>query len=232
MRSRLPGRYVPLNPVVLSSTISCPNRSIPHGVGSFAVGGNSDLLESVARLWISSDDIVVDVTYGRGVFWRKLPGLPHHRFDLLNGDDLRKLPLDDESVDVLVLDPPYRPTHGSSSPRFDENGMMTRYGNGTQNLDSINDVLDLYTDGIIEAMRVLRIDGRLLVKCQDMSYSNRLHLVTLDVLRATIEAGFHFADQFILGGGSGLKSPSWINQERARRTHSVLWVVVKLGDDL
>ena len=39
-----------------------------------------------------------------------------------------------------------------------------------------------------------------MVKTQDMSYSNRLHMVTLDVMRIMIEAGFDIADQFILVG--------------------------------
>ncbi len=64
-----------------------------------------------------------------------------------------------------------------------------------------------------------------MVKTQDMSYSNRLHMVTLDVMRIMIEAGFDIADQFILVGNAG-PARTEQRQERAARSHSILWIGV------
>lgn len=188
---------------------------------SAVTGNNADLLAAVTRLWITPGDVVVDATYGRGAFWTKTPSLPTYAFDAKTGHDLRALPLPDASVDVLALDPPYRPTHGSKS--FG-NVLADAYALGTTNLDTINDVLALYRDGIQEAARVLRNGGRILVKTQDISYANRLHLVSLDVLRLLTDCGFALADQFVLTNSTRLGSTKWVRQERARRSHSVLWV--------
>ena len=220
-------KYSPIDPVALGSKTPCPNP-VSHGspVTSALVGNNAALFAQVARLWIADGDVVVDATYGRGAFWKELPGLPTHGYDLATGTDLRDLPHEDASVDVLVLDPPYRPTHGSK--KFaGSNALPRAYGLGEQKLDTINDVLDLYRGGMAEAYRVLRPGGRIMVKCQDISYGNRLHLVSLDVLRDMRGAGFEMADQFILVNTVRLPSSQWVTQERARRSHSVLWVGVK-----
>lgn len=220
----LRGRYMPLDPVALS-TNSVGVRSGPFCVSAI-VGDNAALMENVARLWICETDTVVDVTFGRGVFWRRLAGLPHHAHDIAkDGVDCRDTPHRSGSVDVVAFDPPYRPTHGSRG--FGENGLAGAYQVGGESLDTINDVVALYAAGLAEAARILRTGGRVLVKCQDMSYANRLHLVTLDVLRALNECGFDLADQFVLVNGGNLRSPKWRQQQRARRTHSVLWVGVK-----
>jgi hypothetical protein len=226
------GRYTPVDPVALSSTFAAPNHN-PHGSDLFGakvavsgiVGDNSELMADVAKLWILNGDVVADVTWGKGVFWRKLDGMPTIKHDLrLDGVDCRKLPEEDANVDVLVLDPPYRPSHGGELP--EGHGLETAYAlNGT--LDTMNDVLDLYRAGLREAARVVKHGGRVLVKCQDMSYGHRLHLVSLDVLREMVTAGFEMADQFVLVNTSQLGSGQWEKQERARRSHSVLWVGVR-----
>lgn len=218
------GRFTPTDPVALGSSVPCPNASLhADPVLSAVVGDNAELFAQVARLWITNGDVVVDATYGKGVFWRSLPGVLTHRFDLVTGDDLRALPLDSESADVLVLDPPYRPTHGSKG-RY---GLADDFGLGTTALDTIDDVIGLYRDGIIEAGRVLRPGGRLMVKCQDLSYNHRLHLVSLDVLRLIRGTGFDLADQFILVNKARMPSSVWAKQERARRAHSVLWIAIR-----
>lgn len=218
--------YAPDQPVARGSRVPCPNRE-SHGspVGSAVVGRNADLLAEVVRLWVASEDRVLDVTYGKGAFWRKADRQPDAHHDLAqDGVDLRCLPYGPGEWDVLVLDPPYRPSHGSTHP---PGTVMDHYGLGTVALDTMNDVLDLYAKGIVEAYRVLAKRGRLLVKCQDMSYQSKLHLATLDVLRHATNVGFELADQFILVNKTRAKSPKWVRQERARRTHSVLWVLVK-----
>jgi hypothetical protein len=93
-------------------------------------------------------------------------------------------------------------------------------------LQTINDVLGFYEAGIAECARVLVPGGRLLVKCQDMTYNRRLHLVSLDVLRLMIAAGVDLADQLLLVNKSRMPQRTE-RQQRAHRAHSYLWVGVK-----
>ena len=228
------GKYAPINPVALSTDRTAPNKTM-HGKGisrSGVAGDNAELLENVAKLWIRPNDVVADVTYGRGAFWTNLPALPTHKHDVkTDGVDCRNLPHGDATLDVVVIDPPYRPTHGSKN--FGQNnGLAAAYALGGTELDTINDVLALYGAALKEAGRVVKPGGRVLVKCQDLSYGHRLHLVTLDVLRLMIDAGFDFADQYVLVNGTQLGSGQWERQERARRSHSILWVGVRLGEQV
>lgn len=212
------GRYSPINPVCLGTVVPCPG-AVNRPVRSALTGSNSDLIAEASLLWIVDDDLVLDATYGQGAFWTLYPPRRLIAHDIkTDGVDFRNLPEKDDTIDVMVLDPPYRPSHGSESAEH----YADAYGL-TIAIDTINDVLALYEAGIREAWRVLRPGGRILVKCQDMSYSGRLHLVHLDVLRLILDAGFDFADEFILVGGGG-PTRTEHRQDRARRCHSVLWV--------
>jgi hypothetical protein len=70
---------------------------------------NAELIAEVARLYLRPGMRVADVTYGRGVFWRKVDTsvLDFHATDLSDGVDFRNLPYADDSLDLVVLDPPY-----------------------------------------------------------------------------------------------------------------------------
>lgn len=236
------GKYVPKDPVVRGSAAHAPVTDVTEQglVLSGIVGDNRELIAQARRLWIAPTDTVADVTWGRGAFWPKHIGekdQPQFRYDLATmpeSVDCRELPNADASLDVVVFDPPYRPGHGGN-----QDGFYTHYGLAGSGLDSMNDVLDLYRDGIREAFRVLRVGGRVLVKCQDMTYSERLHLVHLDVIRQMQEAGFQFVDMFVLVNINRRRQsstdhdpeteavPPAVRQHRARRSHSYLLVGIK-----
>lgn len=193
--------------------------SAAQPVLSAVVGRNGDLMADVCRMWISPTDTVLDATYGKGLMWRGAGREPDIRHDLaLDGVDLRALPEADSSVDVVVLDPPYRPHFGGTSTR-----MHDRYG--LQHVESIEDVLSLYRQGIHEASRVLRPGGRLLTKCADMTLSNRLRLVHVDILSMLPGASLELSDMFVLVNRDRI--PGRGLQRRARRAHSYLMVAVQ-----
>lgn len=212
------GRYSPVDPVACGAPVRCPNGTT--GVLSAIAGDNSDLIAEVAKLWIAPNDRVVDVTFGKGVFWNRLPSQKVEGSDLNSGVDCRALPYGDRSVDVLVFDPPYQPMHGKPTRSF---GVGDSYNLAKTALQTINDVLTLYQEGLTEAARVVRAEGRVLVKCQDLTYNHRLHLVHLDVIRHMANSGFDLADMFVLFNKSRMPQRT-TRQERAHRAHSYLLV--------
>lgn len=229
------GSYDPVNPVAYGAAIFHPyyEAGIAGGqVLSSVVGDNYDLFTEVRRMWIAPGDVVADVTYGRGAFWKQpaageVPQI-RHEIDPEIGDgvDCRALPEPDESIDVVVFDPPYRAAHGGTQVGGDK--LYPGYNLPASNLDSTNDVLNLYRDGIKEAARVLKPGGRIMVKCQDLSYSSRLHLTHLDVLRHMVSAGLDLVDMFVLVNNKRAPiNKAAKRQERARRAHSYLLIGAK-----
>jgi hypothetical protein len=218
------GKYSPIDPVAYGAPVKCPNETT--GVLSALLGDNSDLIREAARLWITPTDFVADVTYGRGVFWRQLPDIEVAGTDVFtDGIDCRALPYNEKSVDVLVLDPPYQPTHGKPERSFGV-GRSYRLNDSLRPLQTISDVQNFYKDSISEAARVVRTGGRIMVKTQDITYNHRLHLMHLDVLRYMVDSGFDLADMFVLLNKTRMPQPT-TRQQRAHRSHSYLLVGVR-----
>lgn len=133
---------------------------------------NAHLIEDVARLgYITDDDLVLDMTYGRGGFWARYRPPRLVTVDInteahIRADN-RRLPVRDRAFDVAVFDPPYKLNGTPALGDFD-----ARYG--IEEVTRWQDRMDRIDDGLIAASRALTIGGRLLVKCQDQVCSGQV----------------------------------------------------------
>lgn len=199
-----------------------PRGPIP---GSVQTGTNADLIATIAPLYLGGHS-VLDVTYGKGAWWRRYTPDRFTCHDInLDGVDFRQLPEPDSSVDVVCFDPPYVPcgslpqpietSHQSSAGAF-------REAYGLQPM-SHNDIETLFRDGLAECARVA--SRWVLAKCSDYVTSGRFtlgHLAMIDAARST-----DLADPWDLivhhtgpgPGGHNITTPI-----RARRHHSYLLV--------
>lgn len=129
---------------------------------SACIGTNADLIKNAFELYVKKGSTVADVTFGKGVFWQKInkEAFKLLATDLQTGVDFRTLPYDDKSIDVLLLDPPYM--HGGATVKQSIKKCYKNSGNGSH-----FDIVRLYAAGILEAARVLKKKGIIMVKCQD-----------------------------------------------------------------
>lgn len=191
---------------------------------------NAGLLEYIAPLWIKSEDLVMDVTYGKGKWWTTFrpANLIVHDLYTLDGVDFRSLPEADSSVDVITFDPSYIAQGGRESAGGEH--FREAYGLDTAPRTDA-ELAELIQAGVKECTRVLVPGGRLLAKC--MNYINggafqRGHDTTV---QAAIGAGLKQVDEFVhfsrTGPQPGLRHGTPVTQRHARRAHSFLCVFQK-----
>ena len=73
------------------------------------LSGNAEVFPNILELHVPVGSIVADVTWGKGVFWQNVPKDKYKLLatDISTGVDCRKLPYENQSIDCVVLDPPY-----------------------------------------------------------------------------------------------------------------------------
>jgi len=194
---------------------------------------NGPLLAAAATLWIKPDDHVIDVTYGRGNFWTHYRPRHFVAHDLHTIDhvDFRQLPEADQSVDVVVFDPPYISMGGRDTSTIGQNGggdLVAAFGLYDAP-KSPAELAELIAAGIKEALRVLKPKGRLFVKCMDYVSSGGLFLGRHHVVTTALSLGFRQADEFVHHSGTGPQptvNPDGTprKQYHARRAHSYLCI--------
>jgi hypothetical protein len=206
-------------------------------VVSAHVGGNAEVFPQVLDLHVPKGSTVADVTWGKGVFWSKVPPKDYKLFasDLKTGQDCRSLPYEDGSIDCLVLDPPYMEglfrnkkenlAGAGSHAAFREN-----YSNGQETTEGPkwhDAVLDLYFKAGVEAKRVLRPEGIFIVKCQDEVSANRQRLTHVELINAYEADGFYCKDLFVVVRTNQPGVSRLIKQVHARKNHSYFLVFIK-----
>lgn len=183
-------------------------------------GKNRNVFPCVLAMYVPCGSTVADVTYGNGNFWRDVePGrytvLPS---DLLTGVDFGNLPYENGSIDALVLDPPYM--HGGDAIKKSLNAC---YRN--QNASHAA-VIRLYARGILEAARVLRKGGVLILKSQDEIESGKQRWSHVACMSLLGMFGFTTEDLFIVvqvGAPTGHPAHR-TGQKHARKNHSYFLV--------
>lgn len=206
-------------------------------IRSTYVSNNEDVFPKILQLHVPIGSKVADVTYGKGIFWKKVPKRAYKlkATDIKTGVDCRNLPYRDGSIDCVVLDPPYAEGFyrcalghlaGSGSHvafRETYSGMGETLG-GPKYHDA---VLDLYYKAGQEAHRVLRQDGIFIVKCQDEVSANRQHLTHVELINYYQSMGFYTKDLFVVVRSNKPSVSRIKKQVHARKNHSYFLVFMK-----
>jgi hypothetical protein len=219
-------------------------------VNSAHVGDNSELFAKLMALHVTPGSKVADVTFGKGVFWKKItPGsydLHVSDIELVVGEpdifvhyrdrvDCRALPYEDASLDCVVLDPPYmegffrraqthRAGSGTHAAFRDAYADGNTYDAGEDGPKWHDAVIDLYLRAGLEARRVLRSGGVLIVKCQDEVSANKQHLTHVEIVTGYEDMGFYCKDLFVLVRNNAPGVSRLLRQVHARKNHSYFLV--------
>ncbi len=236
---KLPGEQLQLVPPQFHPTTKRKQGGDPstNVVMSAFVGGNADIFPQILSLHIPEGARIADVTYGSGVFWKKVDTSKYELVasDIATGIDCRALPYRDGTFDAIILDPPYmegllrtQRRHKAGSGSY--TAFREYYSNGDEESTGPKwhgAVTDLYFRAGGEALRVLKDSGVAIVKCQDEVSANRQWLTHVEIIAHYESLGFYTKDLFVVvrpnkAGVSRLK-----RQVHARKNHSYFLVFVK-----
>ena len=193
----------------------------------------TEILLNILRLHVPSGVIDCDPTYSKGQFYKDgLIKQPRLRFDLypsgpgIEKADCRHLPIEDNTLNCMILDPPFLATTGKSLSSKIGNIINRRFG-VYPNEKALH---QFYIDSLKEAYRVLKPHGILIFKCQDKVSSGTQYLSHVFICNEAVNIGFYPRDLFVLLARSRLTA-DWQarNQQSARKFHCYFLVFEKGG---
>jgi len=182
-----------------------------------------ELLKALIEIHCSAG-IELDPMYFKGNFYKGIKE-PKYKFDIIpqvlgvKKADARHLPIDNESIGCVILDPPFMfGIHGKTKEYYSSatHGIL-------QNLEALK---ELYQDIIKEAYRVLKIGGILIFKCQDFT-DNKTTMTHCFVWQWAREQGFYAKDLAILNLPKNKVANPNLIQRHLRKVHSYFWVFKK-----
>jgi|SRR5215469_1044387 len=200
--------------------------------------GNAEVFPYILDLHVPLGTKIADVTFGTGVFWKNVDLSKYELIpsDISTGIDCRRLPYQSESFGAIVLDPPYM-------EGLLRNNKMHKAGGGTHsafreyysNGDEANHdgpkwhgaVTDLYFKAGIEAFRVLKPNGILIVKCQDEVSANKQWLTHVEIINYYEKLGFYTKDLFVIIRQNKAGIARLKKQVHARKNHSYFLIFIK-----
>ena len=192
----------------------------------------SEIIENILSLYVPQGYSDCDCTYSKGNFYKNT-GItePEYKFDILpqTEDTVQasadNLPLESDSINCLMFDPPFLATTGKSLTSDDNNNVINKRFGVFPNETELH---TFYVNTIRETYRVLKDNGILIFKCQDKISSSKQYMSHCFIWSEAIKAGFYPKDLFILLAKNRLVADWQLkNQKHARKFHSYFWVLEK-----
>lgn len=202
---------------------------------------NEEIFPLILSLYVPVGSTIADVTYGKGVFWKKVNQDDYTLLfsDIKTGVDCRDLPYENHSIDCVVIDPPYMEGfYRRNTAHLAGNGTFSSfreaYSDGSAYLQKEgapkyhDAVLDMYYSAGHEARRVLKRKGILIIKCQDEVSANKQHLTHVEIINEYTKHNLIVEDLFVMVRNNRPNVSTLKKQVHARKNHSYFLVFRKV----
>jgi len=190
------------------------------------------LLRALLSLHCGGKDIELDPTYSKGNFYKQGLNPPKFKFDIdpqiegVRQANAESLPLPDESVEVIMFDPPFLATTGGSLKKDNDSNKINKRFGVYPNEKALH---EFYNKALSELYRVCKKDGILIFKCQDKVSSGKQYFCHCFIHDKAIEKGWYAKDLFILLAKNRIVADWQLrSQKHARKFHSYFWVFQKI----
>ena len=209
-----------------------------------SVGNNQHMIiRDIINLHNGGKGFDADMTYSIGAFYGKFKDddgnefeipEPRLKFDVYpQGDDVIKLdpwgswPIADNSLDSIMLDPPFVISSMSSPAMLEDRDDNCLISRRFASFYPRYEMFETYEHLLSEAYRVLKPMGILVLKCQS-TVSGAIQLMTPWYSCCVADKlGFYTLDEFVLVAKSRLISGKVKKQQHARKFHSFFYVFQK-----
>ena len=210
------------------------------GIESVVHGASDQCLKAIFDVHFEDSSLVADLTWGKGRFWKLLPGLnvtgmdadPRGGASIVS--DYRSVPLADQSVDVAVFDPPFIFTPGLrgivGSKRFFLGSDKTRFYEGPHSdcrIQAPSNAKELLNHTLYACHEMKRIAKKgMILKGQDLVTQLHPNWWTFDVMYLVgRELDIVPEDMLIqVSPAARLHDPRWKKQLHFRRRHAIYLV--------
>ena len=209
-----------------SSEKIIPIRSVSYS--------QEEIINNILALHAPEGVIDADVTYSKGVFYKSgVVKQPRLKFDLepqtadTIASDSRSLPLEVQSVNCIMFDPPFVIAGNTYKTNTDENS--SRIAKRFSAYSNFEQLKEHYYNSLKEFHRVLKDGGIVIFKCQNTVSGGKQLFSHYFILKSAIELGFYPKDEFVLLSKSKMTSfgGRWNKQQHAMKYHSYFLVLKK-----
>ena len=188
-----------------------------------------EILDAIIKLHVEGDTFEVDVTYGNGAFYKKGLTQPTHRFDIdptlkntTKTCSSENTGLVDASIKSVVFDPPFL-TYIRKQRVGNSSMVMAKRFSGYWHVDEL---IKHYQATLVEAARILKHKGIMVIKCQDIVHNHKLFCTHAHILNWAAPS-FRLKDLFIQAATHRMPAPNRKGTQKHARVYHSYWIVLQ-----
>lgn len=194
---------------------------------------DGEILDTLLGIHSPCDNpIIMDVTYNSGKMWRKCKYKPHITMDInpefkpMIVGDFKNIPLEDNSVDIILFDPPFLTSDGDSINSSKVYKKIYGITNDDKDRDGVN-ICKIFHPFLVQAKRVLKNNGVIIAKIGDMIHSGKYQWQHCQLIEEAQKLDMNVDDMLIKVRKTVINSSKWKKTLHLRKNHSFFIVIKK-----